>query len=299
MACVMNHVFVTNIVGKSRILMKSAIKTTPACRFLWKQRNSVDLPVRSSDRLLSTKPVMMKFGGDNDFIFKQFLDYKSYTYTYLLGDTKTREAVLIDPVIEMVDRDIQTVKDLNLNLVYAVNTHVHADHITGTGEIKKRIKTCQSMIAEVSKAQADIKLKEGNSIRFGYQELEVRATPGHTDGCLTYVWHDKCCVFTGDAVLIRGCGRTDFQQGDSGRLYDSVHKNIFSLPKHYSIFPAHDYTGQTQSTVEEELKHNKRLTKSREEFIRIMAELNLPYPKQIDKALPANMVCGIFDDPPL
>ncbi|KAK6168516.1 hypothetical protein SNE40_021031 [Patella caerulea] len=238
----------------------------------------------------------MNIGGEKDFIFKQLLDYKSYTYTYLLGDCLSREAVLIDPVIEMADRDIQVIKDLGLNLKYAVNTHVHADHITGSGVLKKRLKDCKSMIASVSQAKADIKLNEGDLIKFGGHELEVRSTPGHTDGCLSYVWHDKMVVFTGDAVLIRGCGRTDFQQGDAGRLYDSVHKKIFVLPKDYIIYPAHDYTGQTSSTVGEEIRYNSRLSKTRDEFIKIMKELNLPYPKQIDKALPANMVCGIFDE---
>ncbi|XP_050417652.2 persulfide dioxygenase ETHE1, mitochondrial [Patella vulgata] len=247
-------------------------------------------------RRISSDTFRMNIGGEKDFIFKQLLDYKSYTYTYLLGDCLTREAVLIDPVIEMADRDIQVIKDLGLNLKYAVNTHVHADHITGSGVLKKRLKDCKSMIADVSQAKADIKLNEGDLIKFGGHELEVRSTPGHTDGCLSYVWHNKMVVFTGDAVLIRGCGRTDFQQGDAGRLYDSVHNKIFILPKDYVIYPAHDYTGQTSSTVGEEVRYNSRLGKTREEFIKLMKELNLPYPKQIDKALPANMVCGIFDE---
>ncbi|KAK6168517.1 hypothetical protein SNE40_021031 [Patella caerulea] len=256
-----------------------------------------DAAIRSlQKRRMSSDRFRMNIGGEKDFIFKQLLDYKSYTYTYLLGDCLSREAVLIDPVIEMADRDIQVIKDLGLNLKYAVNTHVHADHITGSGVLKKRLKDCKSMIASVSQAKADIKLNEGDLIKFGGHELEVRSTPGHTDGCLSYVWHDKMVVFTGDAVLIRGCGRTDFQQGDAGRLYDSVHKKIFVLPKDYIIYPAHDYTGQTSSTVGEEIRYNSRLSKTRDEFIKIMKELNLPYPKQIDKALPANMVCGIFDE---
>ncbi|XP_071095828.1 persulfide dioxygenase ETHE1, mitochondrial-like [Haliotis cracherodii] len=233
-------------------------------------------------------------GKHQDFIFRQLLDYKSFTYTYLLADTTTKEAVLIDPVIEMVERDCQIVRDLGLNLVYAVNTHVHADHITGTGEIKKRLPTCKSMIAEISRAAADVKLREGDRIKFGSHELEVRSTPGHTDGCVTYVWQQQGMAFTGDAILVRGCGRTDFQQGDSSALYDSVHNKIFTLPDNFRLFPAHDYTGQTVTTVAEERQYNPRLTKPKQQFINIMKDLKLPYPKQIDRALPANMVCGVF-----
>ncbi|RUS82764.1 hypothetical protein EGW08_009464 [Elysia chlorotica] len=203
---------------------------------------------------------------------------------------------MIDPVIETVERDFRIIQDLRLNLVAAVNTHVHADHVTGSGEMKKKIPGCKSMIAEVSKAKADVKLKPNDLVKFGQFELEVRSTPGHTDGCVSYVWHEKGMVFTGDALLIRGCGRTDFQEGNPGVLYDSVHSQIFSLPKHFIVFPAHDYTGQTMSTVEEEVKFNPRLKRSKSEFIQIMSNLKLPYPKQIDKALPANMVCGIFDE---
>ncbi|XP_045209961.2 persulfide dioxygenase ETHE1, mitochondrial-like [Mercenaria mercenaria] len=229
----------------------------------------------------------------SDFIFRQLLEYKSFTYTYLLADLESKEAILIDPVIETVDRDAKLVTDLGLKLVYGVNTHVHADHITGTGKLKEKFPDCKSVISKDGNAKADIQLKEGDKIKFGNFELEARSTPGHTDGCMSYVWHEKGMVFTGDAVLIRGCGRTDFQQGDSGRLYDSVHKKIFSLPSHFFMYPAHDYTGQTVSTVGEEKQFNPRLTKSKEAFVKIMQELNLPYPKQIDKALPANLLCGI------
>lgn len=233
---------------------------------------------------------------DDSIIFRQLLDYKSYTYTYLLADSASKEAILIDPVFETVERDYRLVQDLGLKLIAAANTHVHADHVTGSGEMKKRVPTCKSMIAEVSKAKADVKLNPKDNIKFGQFELEVRSTPGHTNGCLSFVWHKKGMVFTGDALLIRGCGRTDFQEGSSAVLYDSVHTQIFSLPHHFKVFPGHDYTGQTMSTVGEEVKFNPRLRRQKSEFIEIMNNLKLPYPKQIDKALPANMVCGIFDD---
>lgn len=236
-------------------------------------------------------------GKDKDYVFRQLLEYKSFTYTYLLADPDTKEAILIDPVIDTVARDTKLVKDLGLTLKYAVNTHVHADHITGTGFIKKQIPKCKSVISAASKAEADVKVKEGDKLTFGKYEIEVKSTPGHTNGCVTYVWHEKAMAFTGDAVLVRGCGRTDFQEGNSETLYNSVHEKIFSLPPNYTLFPAHDYTGQTSTTVAEEKTMNPRLTKTKEEFVKIMKELNLPYPKQIDKALPANLVCGLYNLP--
>lgn len=236
---------------------------------------------------------MSSFAGKQDFIFRQLLEYKSFTYTYLLADPETKEAILIDPVLETVDRDVKLVGDMGLTLKYGVNTHVHADHITGTGKIKEKIPTCKSVISAAGKAKADVLLKEGDKIKFGRFELEARSTAGHTNGCMTFVWHEKGMVFTGDALLIRGCGRTDFQEGDAGLLYENVHKKILSLPANFQLYPAHDYTGQTVTTVAEEKQYNPRLTKPKNEFIEIMKNLNLPYPKQIDQALPANLVCGI------
>lgn len=261
-----------------------------------------------SDRLCCVRNIYSKFaegsrkmsdfaGKGHDIIFRQLLEYKSFTYTYLLADPDSKEAILIDPVLETAERDAKLIKDMGLKLVYGVNTHVHADHITGTGELKKLLPGCKSVIAEVSRANADVKINHGDKIKFGKYEIEARSTPGHTGGCMTYVWHEKGMVFTGDAVLIRGCGRTDFQEGNSEQLYDSVHSQIFSLPPDFMIFPAHDYTGQTMSTVAEERANNPRLNKDRKEFAEIMKNLNLPYPKQIDRALPANLLCGIQPEP--
>ncbi|TRY77826.1 hypothetical protein TCAL_07832 [Tigriopus californicus] len=215
------------------------------------------------------------------FLFRQFFDRTSCTYTYLLADTQTKEAVLIDPVIELAERDRKAVQELGLNLIYALNTHMHADHITGTGLLKKLIPTCKSMIAESSGAKGDILLKNSDKVKFGNFELEVRSTPGHTEGCVTYVCHSQSMAFTGDTLLIRGCGRTDFQGGSSDILYDSVWKQIFTLPENFTLFPAHDYKGCTKTSVAEERELNPRLTKSKEEFVKIMAELGLPYPKMI------------------
>ncbi len=257
--------------------------------------SSAKFPLTSTRRMSSTMQL------PSDLIFRQLFDYQSYTYTYLLGDKQRQEAVLIDPVLELVNRDTHLIQDLQLTLKYALNTHCHADHITGTGELRKQFPACRSIISKMSGAKADLYVSDGDKITFGNQVLTVLSTPGHTNGCVTYVLHHKdrpVLVFTGDALLIRGCGRTDFQEGCSATLYESVHSKILSMPLDTPLYPAHDYTGQTSSTVAEEKKHNARLTKTKEEFIRIMEELNLPYPKAIDKSLPANLVCGVLADLP-
>ncbi|XP_069598625.1 persulfide dioxygenase ETHE1, mitochondrial [Ranitomeya imitator] len=229
-------------------------------------------------------------------VFRQLFEPVSCTYTYLLADAETKEAVLIDPVRETANRDAKLIKDLGLNMIYAANTHCHADHVTGTGALKKLLPGCKSVISKDSGALADVHIKEGDSIKFGKYSLEARSTPGHTDGCLTYVLNDSSMAFTGDALLIRGCGRTDFQQGCPNTLYQSVHGKIFTLPDSCFLYPGHDYTGQSVTTVEEEKRLNPRLSKSKEEFVNIMNNLNLPRPKQIDVAVPANLKCGIQDD---
>ncbi|CAG0912658.1 unnamed protein product [Notodromas monacha] len=232
-----------------------------------------------------------------DFIFRQLFDSESCTYTYLIADGASGQAVIIDPVIQKVDRDLQLVADLGLTLIYAANTHVHADHITGSGKMKTRLPGLKSVLSEASGGDADLFLNHGDVLNVGSFEIEVRATPGHTNGCVTYVVHQQRLALTGDALLVRGCGRTDFQQGNSARLYQSVHEQIFSLPDDFKLFPAHDYKGFTVTTVKEEKTLNPRLSKSEEEFVAIMAGLNLPYPKMIDAALPANLKCGLQNLP--
>lgn len=235
--------------------------------------------------------------------FRQLFEKESSTYTYLLADVShpDKPALLIDPVDKTVDRDLSLVKELGLKLIYALNTHVHADHITGTGLIKTKSPGVKSIISKASGSKADILVEPGDKVSFGDLFLEVRATPGHTSGCVTYVTGDgpdqpqPRMAFTGDALLIRGCGRTDFQGGSSLQLYKSVHSQIFTLPKDTLIYPAHDYKGFSVSTVEEEMLYNPRLTKNQEAFKGIMENLNLAYPKMMGIAVPANMVCGLQD----
>lgn len=232
------------------------------------------------------------------FIFRQLFDRESCTYSYLIGDPESREAVLIDPVIELAERDSQLAKDLGLNLKFVINTHLHADHITGTGLLKKMIgKGVESVISSAAGAEADNHVEPGQTLTFGNLELQVQATPGHTNGCVSYIFHQGKRVFTGDTLLIRGCGRTDFQEGSSDTLYHSVHKELFTLPDDYLVFPAHDYKGNTCSSIGEEKRYNPRLTKTLEEFKEIMSNLNLPYPKMMDRSVPANKVCGLYNLP--
>jgi len=239
----------------------------------------------------------MATSSTSTYLLRQLFDRESCTYTYLLADKASKEAVLIDPVIELAERDAKLVEELGLKLKFVMNTHVHADHITGTGRLKKLVPSCKSILSKASGGQADRLVESGEKIDFGAQQLTVAATPGHTEGCVTYVYPEAGCAFTGDALLIRGCGRTDFQGGSASVLYASVWSQIFSLPDDYVLYPAHDYKGQTQTTVGEEKKFNPRLTKKKDDFVALMAGLNLAYPKKIDVSLPANLVCGLHNLP--
>jgi sulfur dioxygenase len=227
-------------------------------------------------------------------LLRQLFDAETCTYTYLLADEETREAVLIDPVLEQLDRDLELVGELGLELVNVLETHVHADHVTGASLLRARTGARTVVSRDGGAPCADVLVGDGDVIRFGKHSLEVRATPGHTDGCVTYVTADQTMAFTGDALLIRGCGRTDFQQGDPRTLYRSVHGKILTLPDACAIYPAHDYKGRTRSTVGEEKALNPRLGggKTKDEFVAIMEGLDLAYPKKIDVALPANVRCG-------
>ncbi|MFM9968314.1 MAG: rhodanese-like domain-containing protein [Burkholderiales bacterium] len=227
-------------------------------------------------------------------IFRQLFDPQSSTYTYLLGDSASREALLIDPVFEQVRRDAALTIELGLRLIQTLETHVHADHVTGAWLFKTRFGS-RIGLAAVSGAQgADEHLNHGDKVAFGKRYLEVRATPGHTNGCLTYVLDDQSIAFTGDCLLIRGSGRTDFQQGSPASMYASVRTQIFTLPSTCLLYPAHDYRGLTVTSVEEERRFNPRLGGDigEQDFSGYMNNLGLAHPKQIDVAVPANLKCG-------
>ena len=227
-------------------------------------------------------------------IFRQLFDPQSSTYTYLLADSATRQAVLIDPVFEHVRRDAALVEELGLKLQWTVETHVHADHVTGAWLLKKRLGSKIAICKNTGAKGADREFADGETVAFGRRTLEARCTPGHTGGCVTYVLDDHTMAFTGDALLIRGCGRTDFQEGDARRLFKSVRDRVFSLPEHCLVYPAHDYRGLTCSSVGEEKMYNPRLAESVGEgdFVGYMTNLGLAHPKQMDIAVPANLRCG-------
>lgn len=227
-------------------------------------------------------------------IFRQLLDLRSSTYTYLLGDSDSGEALLIDPVYEQAPRDLALLRELGLRLRVTLDTHVHADHVTGAWRLSQM---CGSEIALADVAGAEgvtRPLRHGDRIEFGPRYVSVRATPGHTNGCLTFVLDDQSMAFTGDSLLIRGCGRTDFQQGSPQALFASVHEQILSLPEHCLLYPAHDYRGITVTSVLEEKRFNPRLGGDVDvgDFSGHMNNLNLPHPKQMAVAVPANMRCG-------
>jgi glyoxylase-like metal-dependent hydrolase (beta-lactamase superfamily II) len=229
-------------------------------------------------------------------IFRQLFDQDTWTYTYLLADPDTGEAVVIDTVREKVDRDEQLLRELGLTPKYALETHVHADHVTGSGALRARTGLQTVVSARAGAGCADVKIDDGDRLTFGRYTVEVLATPGHTDGCVTYVVRDgdRVLAFTGDALLVRSCGRTDFQQGDAHALYRSVHDEIFALPDHTLVYPAHDYRGHTVTTVGEEKRFNPRLKHgvSEEDFVAIMRDLKLANPRLMDVAVPANLACG-------
>lgn len=230
----------------------------------------------------------------SEFIFRQLFDQTSCTYTYLLADAQTREALLIDPVYEQHERDLSLIRELSLKLLACLDTHCHADHVTGSWLFKyelgsKIIASRHSGINGIDRA-----LGAGDRIHYGKQYLLVRETPGHTDGCISLVDQHKSMVFTGDCLLIRGCGRTDFQQGSAKKLYRSITEQLFTLPDNCTVYPGHDYSGRTSSTIGEEKSHNPRIGGKANEtdFVGFMDNMQLPHPKKIDVAVPANIKAG-------
>lgn len=228
-------------------------------------------------------------------MFRQLFDTESSTFTYLIVDELTKEAALIDPVDSHLDHYIAILDNMGVKLKYALETHVHADHITASGKLRQRLGIQTAVSQHCGATSADLQLNDGDTLQIGNQTIQVMATPGHTVGSVSYVWQDR--VFTGDALLINGCGRTDFQGGDAGTLYDSITQRLFTLADETLVYPGHDYQGRRVSCIGQEKTINPRLAgKSRDAFISIMQQLNLPKPKMIDIAVPANRKCGVDEE---
>ena len=221
-------------------------------------------------------------------IFEQLFDTKSSTYTYIIASGQGREALIIDPVIEKTDEYIQVLKNLELKLVKVIDTHIHADHITGLNELNKRT-NCTRIMGEKSKSEViDLKISDNENIKVENIELKAIYTPGHTDCSYSYLMNDR--VFTGDTLLINGTGRTDFQSGSPYDAYDSLFNKLLKLPEKTLVYPAHDYNGKKNSTIGNEKNNNPRLqVNSKDEYAEIMNNLNLPDPKMLNIAVPANL----------
>ena len=237
-------------------------------------------------------------------VFEQLFDEESSTLTYILGDPVSCTAVIIDPVDRHIERDLAVLARHGLSLAYALETHAHADHITSAGLLARRTGAKTATPFHCSVRACDLRLFDGDEVRFGSERLEVLHTPGHTEGSVCYLWRGAAqeggpdrvrnAVFTGDTLFIGGCGRADFQGGDAGELYDSITGTLFKLPDETRVYPAHDYKGNRVSTIGQEKRDNPRLAnKTREEFIVLMNELKLPRPKMIDVAVPANRNLGL------
>jgi sulfur dioxygenase len=231
-------------------------------------------------------------------IFRQLIDPTSSTNTYLLADPATREALIIDPVFEQHARDTALLRELGLTLRYALDTHCHADHVTGAWLLKAALGAQTVLSRRYGAAHVDCTVDDGDRLTVGGTTLEVWATPGHTAGCLSFVTEARDRVFTGDCLLIRGAGRTDFQQGDARAMYRSITQRLFTLPDDCLVYPGHDYAGRTVSSVAEERAHNPRVGGGADEadFVGYMKNLGLPHPKRLAVAVPANMKSGRPDD---
>ncbi len=225
-------------------------------------------------------------------LFRQLFEPQASAYTYLIGCPETREAALIDPVLETFDRDLAVLAERGLTLKYTLETHIHADHITGAAKLRQATGSKAAVPAASNAAHADVEIREGEPLMVGAIRIEPLHVPGHTSDHHAYLVEDR--LFTGDALLIDGCGRTDFQNGDAATLYRSVHDKLFTLPDETLVYPGHDYQQRRVSSIGQEKARNPRLGggKSLDQFVAIMAALNLPRPKRMDDAVPANQGCG-------
>ena len=232
--------------------------------------------------------------GGGHLLFRQLFDAATGTFTYLLADVPSRQGVLIDPVFEQHSRDLSLIQELGIELVASIDTHAHADHVTGSWLMHEATGCAIGLAAAARADNVTRPLQHGDRIAFGNRFVEVRSTPGHTDGCISFVLDDHSMAFTGDALLVRGCGRCDFQQGNAHTLWRSITEQIFSLPDTCLLYPGHDYTGRTVSSVAEEQAFNARLggTATERDFVGHMENMKLPHPHKIAEALPGNMRSG-------
>ncbi|WP_341526050.1 FAD/NAD(P)-binding protein [Nostoc sp. UHCC 0302] len=272
---------------------------TPRKGNLWETTAVPEIRVQAADlaqellKSINVKPYATAIAlPQPTMLFRQLFDKESSTYTYLIGDRSTKSAILVDPVLEQVERDLQILRELGLTLRYCLETHIHADHITGTDRLREAT-GCLGIVPKNAEAtRADRYIGDGNTLQLGSVQIQAIATPGHTNSHMAYLVNGTN-LLTGDALFIRGCGRTDFQNGDAGLLYDVVTQKLFTLPDETLVYPGHDYNGQTVSTIGEEKRWNPRFAgRSRSQFVELMQNLNLPLPKKMLEAVPANQLCG-------
>ncbi len=239
-------------------------------------------------------PLLAAAAGGTPLLFRQLFDADTGTFTYLLADVASGEGVLIDPVFEQHSRDLSLIQELGIHLVACLDTHAHADHVTGSWLMHQATGSAIALAAAARAENVTQPLQQGDRVAFGGRQLEVRSTPGHTDGCVSYVLDDHSVAFTGDALLVRGCGRCDFQQGDAHTLWRSITEQLFSLPASCLLYPGHDYTGRTVTSVAEEKAFNARLggAATERDFVGHMQAMKLPHPHKIAEALPGNLRSG-------